>query len=44
MFFVFFVLFSCFQMYPNKTKIGWGVGGFGLNNPSFSRVFEFILT
>ena len=33
---VYFVLFSCFQ---KKKKLDRGVGGWGLANPSFSRIF-----
>ena len=38
-FFYVFVLFSCFQ-----NKLDSGVGGYGLTNPSFSRIFGFFLT
>ena len=38
---VFFVLFSCFQMFQ---KNGEGVGEWGLINPSFSRFFGSFLT
>ena len=43
-FFVFFVLFSCFQLF--KKKNNW-IGGtdwiWGMTNPSFSRIFGFFL-
>ena len=39
---VVFVLFSCFKMFPKKLKkMDNGVGGWGLTNTSFSRIFGF---
>ena len=42
---MFSVLFSCFKMFQKKLKkMDNGVGGCSLTNPSFSRIFEIILT
>ena len=43
-FFIFFFVCVVF-MFPKKNlKLVRGVGGFGLTNPSFSRIFYFFLT
>ena len=42
--FVFFVLFSCFQILKNNWKLDRGLGGCGLTNPGFSRIFWFFFT
>ena len=45
MFFVFFCVVFMFQnVSKKKEKIKNGVDGWGLTNPSFSRIFGFFLT
>ena len=44
-FFVFFVLlFVIVHVSKKNEKMDKGVGGWGLDNPSFSRIFRFFLT
>ena len=44
-FFVSFVLFLSFYMFPKKNKkMDMGVGGCDLANPSFSRIFGMFST
>ena len=41
---VFCVVFFVVRVFKKKKKLGRREGGCGLDNPRFSRIFEFFLT